>query len=107
MYRNKKKCLRNCIILFFTFTLTLSIRHYWKVNGRLYKPEWYEKYEIIDLEGNKYAIISYTGKNDDYLVVKAHIKVNELTLNMKKKYSKSLTNIPIIYIRFEKVKVMK
>ena len=102
---------KNYFKFFFLFwiivTIIIGIYHYWKVNGRYHKPEWYHKYEILELDGQKYAVISYDKKDNKFLIVEATIQDNELILDMKKSIFSDLINIPICYKKFKAVKVIK
>ncbi|MCF2674635.1 MULTISPECIES: hypothetical protein [Fusobacterium] len=102
---------KNYFKFFFLFwiivTTFIGSQHYWKVNGRYHKPEWYQDYEILELDGKKYAVISYDKKSNKFLIVEATIQDNELILNMKKRIFSDLVNIPISNKKFEVVKVVK
>ena len=102
---------KNYFKFFFLFwiivTTFIGSQHYWKVNGRYHKPEWYQDYEILELDGKKYAVISYDKKDNKILIVEATIQDNELILDMKKSIFSDLINIPICYKKFKAVKVIK
>ena len=102
---------KNYFKFFFLFwiivTLSIGSYHYWKVNGRYHKPEWYRNYEILELNGRKYAIINYDKKSDKFLIVEAIIQDNELILDMKKRVFSDLINIPICHKKFKVVKAIK
>lgn len=102
-----KNYLKNFLLFWIIITISIGSYHYWKVNGRYYKPEWYQDYDILELDGRKYAIISYDKKDDKFLLVEAVIQNNELILNMEKRIFSNLTNIPINYKKFKAVKVIK
>ena len=90
-----KNYLKNFILFWIIVTIFIGSHHYWKANGRYHKPEWYQDYEILELDGKKYALISYDKKD------------NELILDMKKSIFSDLINIPICYKKFKAVKVIK
>ena len=99
---------KNYFKFFFLFWIIVTIfigsHHYWKANGRYHKPEWYQDYEILELDGKKYAVISYDKRGSKFLIVEAAIEDNELILNMKKSSLSTLRGISISYKEFKKVK---
>ncbi|OFL94049.1 hypothetical protein [Fusobacterium sp. HMSC073F01] len=102
-----KNYLKNFILFWIIVTIFIGSHHYWKANGRYHKPEWYQDYEILELDGKKYAVISYDKKDNKFLIVEATIQDNELILDMKKSIFSDLINIPICYKKFKAVKVIK
>jgi len=105
---NKSKNYLKSFFLFWIIVTTfIGSQHYWKVNGRYHKPEWSQDYEILELDGKKYAVISYDKKSNKFLIVKATIQDNKLILNMKKRIFSDLLNIPINYQKFKVVNIIK
>ena len=102
-----KNYLKSFFLFWIIITISIGIYHYWKANGRYHKPEWYQDYEILELDGKKYAVISYDKKDNKFLIVEATIQDNELILDMKTSIFSDLINIPICYKKFKAVKVIK
>lgn len=106
MFKYKKNYFKTFFLFWLIMTIFIKIYHYWKINGRYYKPEWYYEYEILELEKKKYAIINYNNKNE-FLIVEAIVNNDELILNMKNSTLINLINIPICYKKFKTVKIIK
>ena len=102
-----KNYLKSFFLFWIIVTIFIGSQHYWKANGRYHKPEWYQDYEILELGGKKYAVISYDKKSNKFLIVEATIQDNELILNMKKRIFSDLLNTPINYRKFKAVKAIK
>lgn len=102
-----KNYLKSFFLFWIIVTIFIGSQHYWKANGRYHKPEWYQDYEILELDGKKYAVISYDKKSNKFLIVEATIQDNKLILNMKKRIFSDLLNTSINYKKFKAVKVIK